>query len=239
LSKIAFWGDSLTEGKPGAAFLEILQAVQQNHTIVNHGKGGDTILSLYKRVEKLYRSRPEQLEADIIFIWVGVNDILPDLSGFYVPIKTAVRQPWTSNDTEFDTYYRRVVEILHPRCRRLWLVAPLFLGEDLKNNWNDHLNRQSQLIKELAHSFSHADFFDIRRPFAERLSSLEQAAVPISPYLPDKLFPAAIDFLLHRSASKADRRAEKRGLHFTMDGVHFNSTGAHIVADEFIRLISS
>jgi len=239
VSKIAFWGDSLTEGKPGAAFLEILQAVQQNHTIENYGKGGDTILSLYKRVEKLHRSRPEQLEADIIFIWIGVNDILPKLSGFYAPIKMAVRQPWTRNDIEFASYYRRVVEILHPRCRQLWVIAPLFIGEDLKNRWNGHLNRQGQVIDELAYTFTHTDFFDIRQPFVERLTSLEQASMPISPYLPVKFFSTAVDFLFYRTAGKADRRAEKRGLHFTMDGVHFNSTGAHIVADEFLRLIPS
>ncbi|MDZ7793505.1 MAG: GDSL-type esterase/lipase family protein [Spirochaetia bacterium] len=237
MAKIAFWGNSLTEGVPGAAYIDIIRAVQQNHTVENYGKGGDTVRSLYERAEQLQQSRPEKFKADVVFVWMGVNDVLPQLARFYPPMKTVVRQPWAHTETEFSDYYRRLLDLFNPRCRHIWAVAPLFIGEDLENPWNRRLELQAQLISKLASVYERAAFLDIRRPFIEILAKDHQQTTQISTYLPIDPFQVAADFLTYRSASKADQRAEERGLHFTMDGVHLNSAGAQIVADEFNRAI--
>jgi hypothetical protein len=39
------------------------------------------------------------------------------------------------------------------------------------------------------------------------------------------------DVLLYKKPSRIDALSEKRGLHFTLDGIHLNSKGAQIVAE--------
>lgn len=233
MANIAFWGDSLTEGVPGAAYINIIRAVQKNNTIENHGKGGDTVRSLYERAEQYRQNYPDDFKADVIFIWVGVNDVLPQLARFYPPMKTVVRQPWTLTEAEFSDYYRRLIDLFYPYCRHIWAVSPLFIGERLENPWNRRLGRQAQLILELVSLYERATFLDIRRPFIESLARTEGKTTQISTYLPIDPFQVAADFLTYRSASKADQRAEERGLYFTMDGIHLNTAGAQIVAEEF------
>jgi len=238
LAKIAFWGDSLTEGVPGAAYIDIVRAVQQKHAIENHGKGGDTVRSLYERAVQYQQNYPDGFDADVVFIWVGVNDVLPQLARFYPPMKRVVRQHWTHTEAEFTDYYRRLLDLFHPWCRHVWAVPPLFLGEHLGNPWNRRLEIQAQLISNLVNFYERTTFIDIRRPFIENFARERQQPNQISTYLPIDPFQVAADFLTYRSASKADQRAEERGLHFTMDGVHLNSAGAQIVADEFNQAIA-
>ena len=52
-NKIAFFGDSLTEGIPGASYFQILKDRLPNENLINFGKGGDTVISLYRRVREL------------------------------------------------------------------------------------------------------------------------------------------------------------------------------------------
>ena len=40
---IAFLGDSLTEGRPGAAYLPLLAQRLPQHRLLNHGRAGDTV----------------------------------------------------------------------------------------------------------------------------------------------------------------------------------------------------
>ncbi len=238
MATISFWGDSITEGVPGAAFIDIVQAKRPQHTIKNYGKGGDTIVSLYSRLHREHHKHPEKVRADISFLCVGVNDILPHLSWFYAPIKKVVKQPWAQDDQEFCRYYRQVIKLLTSFSRQVWVVPPLFIGEDLTNPWNQKLEQQISLIEETVAEFPDTSFIDIRAPLKDDLHKLTKSKRQ-STYLPEHLFPAAVDFLMYRSVQKADRRAEERGLHFTMDGVHLNSAGAHKVANEFLRVLPS
>ncbi len=49
--KIAFFGDSLTEGFSGMAYFSLLQQRFPKFELFNYGKGGDTVISLLKRIE--------------------------------------------------------------------------------------------------------------------------------------------------------------------------------------------
>ena len=51
--KIAFFGDSLTEGFPGVAYFSLLQQRFPGSELFNYGKGGDTVISLLKRIESI------------------------------------------------------------------------------------------------------------------------------------------------------------------------------------------
>lgn len=67
--RIAFIGDSLTEGRPGESYLERLAELVPGDELLNHGRAGDTIPGLELRL------RAGGLQpVDLAFIWVGVND---------------------------------------------------------------------------------------------------------------------------------------------------------------------
>src|SRR5450759_2789641 len=67
--QIAFLGDSLTEGWPGAAYFPLLQKRLPRHELLNLGRAGDTVVALLRRVT--HRGLDP---VDLAFIWVGVND---------------------------------------------------------------------------------------------------------------------------------------------------------------------
>lgn len=238
MATIAFWGDSLTEGYPGVAYLDRLKAQLPQHTLLNYGKGGDTVRSLYARAKRAQARQPQNLRADAVVLWLGVNDVLPDLASFYPPMKRLVGQPWAKSEAEFREFYRRLIELFHPHCRLLWTVAPLFIGEDMENQWHRCLESQARLIAEVSEAQSSSGpevrFLDMRAVFKHEFSKLgARRAEIVSQFLPVSPMKAAWDMFFYRTAARADRRAEERGLFFTMDGVHLNSRGAAKVAGAF------
>jgi hypothetical protein len=66
---VSFSGDSLTEGVPGASYFDVLKKRLPESELINLGEGGDTVLSLYKRITHLNLEKP----IDIAFLWIGTN----------------------------------------------------------------------------------------------------------------------------------------------------------------------
>ncbi|MBU1339511.1 MAG: SGNH/GDSL hydrolase family protein [Acidobacteria bacterium] len=87
--RIAFFGDSLTAGVPGASFFQLVRERLPGDELINYGKGGDTVISLYRRVRRLPVER-----MDIAFLWIGVNDVLVRVSPTYPVLKILRGQPW-------------------------------------------------------------------------------------------------------------------------------------------------
>ena len=67
--EIAFLGDSLTEGWPGASYMERLARLLPGITLLNLGRAGDTVADLAQRLPHSGLG-----PVDKAFIWVGVND---------------------------------------------------------------------------------------------------------------------------------------------------------------------
>jgi lysophospholipase L1-like esterase len=67
--KIAFLGDSLTAGWPGASYLALLRAGFADHELLDYGRAGDTVADLEARM-----SRGGMPSVDLAFVWIGVND---------------------------------------------------------------------------------------------------------------------------------------------------------------------
>ena len=76
--RIAFLGDSLTEGHPGESYLARLRRLLPGDELRNGGRGGDTVPALLARLEHT------GLEpADLALVWIGVNDAF--LGDWYLP----------------------------------------------------------------------------------------------------------------------------------------------------------
>jgi lysophospholipase L1-like esterase len=227
---IAFFGDSLTEGFPGVSYFEILKRRLPDSDLINYGEGGDTVLSLYRRIKHLNLDKP----IDIAFLWVGTNDVYVKISWAYPIIKTLLKKPWTRTPEEFKHYYRSILEILSRRAKTVITVSPLFLGEDLNSGWNRELESLSKIIEELSAADENIEYIDLRKVFIPKLEGKKGSA-----YLPNNAIRVVLDALRLQQAEQIDRKSSERGLLFTLDGVHLNGTGAEIVADVFCEIIST
>ena len=228
--RIACFGDSLTEGIPGVSFLEALEAMLPEDTLLNCGKGGDTVISLYCRIGR----RRLQGPVDVAVLWVGVNDVLAKLSLGHAMLKRITRQPRARDLAEFSDYYHRTLESLCRRAGRVLAVSPLSVGEDLASPWNRELECLCEAIASVSASFDAVQYVDLRAFLSERL--LKERA---SDYLPKSVASIARDAFFLRTSAQVDTVASRRGLRVTLDGVHLNSEGAHGVATELRRTIET
>jgi len=217
--KIAFLGDSLTEGIVGASFFDILAKKLPEHQLINYGKGGDTVISLFHRLHNMDLKSP----LDIGFLWIGVNDVFVKTSWPRPFIKRLRGQPWAKSHQEFQDTYRSILKFLRDKMAHIFVLSPLFIGEDLDNVWNKELTILSNIIRDLSAKYLNVEFVDMREYFIPRLASKN-----ISPYVPKNVFHVILR-----------KKATERGLHLTIDGVHLNMKGAEGVADVLLEKIRS
>jgi len=228
--KIAFIGDSLTEGTVGASYFDILDKKLPQHEMLNWGKGGDTVISLFRRLREKNFKPP----LDIGFLWIGVNDVFVKTSWFFPLTKRLRGQPWAKNHTQFQEYYRYLLELLQDKITHTFTLPPLLIGEDIDNAWNKELTVLSKIIQDLSVKYPKVEFVDLREHFFPHLASKS-----ISPYVPKSVFRAILDALFVKSPEKLGKKALERGLQFTIDGVHLNKAGAEKVAAVLLEKIHS
>jgi lysophospholipase L1-like esterase len=214
-------GDSLTAGRPGAAYLPLLRNRLPQDRIEGRGRGGETVLSLLRSLQEQPLAGP----VDLALLWIGVNDVYVRTARRFRLLKRLRRQPWARDADCFESAYRRLCAGLARSARRLLLVPPLLIGEDLDNPWNRELEERAGRIRRISRETERAGFVDLRAPFIERL-----AGRPAVPYTPRRLKD------LLRKASRPGTRpgefraAENRGFLLTVDGVHLNDAGAELAA---------
>ncbi|MFC2076986.1 SGNH/GDSL hydrolase family protein [candidate division KSB1 bacterium] len=219
---LAFFGDSLTEGKPGVSFYELLQFKLPEHEMYNYGKGGDTVKSHYRRIKTLDIDRP----FDVAVLWIGVNDVMVHLSKTYPWLKRLAGQPWSKTVKDFTDYYIGTIDWLIKHSIRVIVLPPMFIGESPVSGCNRQLERLADAIKDLTVYRENVEYLDIREFFISELNR-----ETISEYMPKSVLVTLLDGILLQSNGRVDKKSAKRGLQFTLDGVHLNGKGAEMIAE--------
>lgn len=221
--KIALIGDSLTEGRPGVSFFNMLKEKYPTLQFINLGKSGETVNSLYNRLLK------KELEGDydISFLWIGVNDV-------YSKLLSVQAQPVAKDLDEFNSYYKKVLQLLLKSSKQVVLVTPAIVGEKINNSSNKEIKEINQVIELIAKKYDNVKFLDIHTVFENYLSS-----VSTSDYISIKVWRVMGDVFLYKKPLKIEKISNQRGLHLTLDGVHLNNTGAKVVADAYASAIES
>ena len=225
---IIFLGDSLTAGTLGVSYFNILKEKLPQHNLVNFGKGGDTVISLLRRIKKMDISQ----KYDIAFLWIGVNDVLVHVSKKFPLIKLCFNQPWAKNVDDFRRYYQEILEILTGRAKKVFAVSPLIIGENINNRWNKKLEELSAEIEDLSAGHENVEYIDLREKFISMLSTKKPSS-----YLIHSIIVDIIVAWLLNTPERVEKKSKRRGLYFTLDGVHLNNDGARLTADVFLRYI--
>ncbi|MDZ4169929.1 MAG: SGNH/GDSL hydrolase family protein [Coriobacteriia bacterium] len=226
--RVVFLGDSLTAGRPGVSYFRLLQQANTNRTLVNLGRGGDSVISLYRRLSRM----PHACEADIAFVWIGLNDVFPRVSWTFPWVRRLLRHPWSRDRQTFESYYRRLLDLVSPKAHRVVAVAPLMLGERPENEWNRQLAALSESVCSIASEYANVEYLDLRLYMPPHDS-------PPSGYVASRAICVLRDALLLKTPQRVDRVAARRGLSLTLDGAHLNSAGAAAVAAAFHRAMDA
>jgi len=228
--RIAFFGDSLTSGTPGSSYVAILRERFPNDTLLNFGKGNDTVVSLNRRISAKHFDEP----LDMAFLWIGVNDVPQTDRWAYRAFHTLLLQRRARNRNEFKACFRATLDSLCAKARRVVVAPPVLKGEDLENSTNQRLGDLVGSLKEITAERERAEFLDLRAAFVREL-----LARPGSERVRGSPHRVLLDVLTLRTDEQIDARAAERGLRLTLDGIHLNSAGARLVADEFAAVIDN
>ncbi len=222
--RIGFFGDSLTEGHPGVSYVDMLRERFPEDELLNFGRAGDSVIGTYERISSPDGAGP----FDLAFVWTGVNDVLAHISWASPITRRLLGEPWASSRQEFIEQYRILLKVLSKTATRIVAVAPLFVGEDLSNPWNQELDVLAREIEELCARFDRVEFLNLRSHMPDVGSGW-----CASPFVEKSGLGTVWEAIALRDPEDVDRVAAERGLCYTVDGIHLNSRGAEAVADAF------
>lgn len=156
--RVIFFGDSITQAgaKPGGYIIKMKEELEHkgnasDFELMGAGIGGNKVYDLYLRMDDDVISQ----NPDIVFIWVGVNDVWHKATS------------GTGTDADkFEKFYTAIINKLLDRHIRVILVTPAVIGEktDFTNQQDGDLNAYSQIIRNLAQKY-HCGLVDLREIF--------------------------------------------------------------------------
>ncbi len=224
---ILFIGDSITEGKIGIGYVDIIQHYFPEFQYKNYGRGGDTISGIFTRLLKILKTHTENY--DIIVIEAGHNDLfLP-----YVKKKwkfTSIRKvtPLSKIKDFYDNGLRTVS--LHSKAKMV-LTTLSCLGEDINSLINQKRRLVNSQIKEVGSK--HKAYIADVSPFFDKI--LRKS---ISSYnFVDHPLNLVFDYFRSKRMNWVEKISRKRRLLLTIDGGHLNSKGAIIYAKVISRIL--
>ena len=155
--RIAFLGDSLTEGWPGAAYFPLLDRRLPRHELLNRGRAGDTVDDLLARI------RYEGMEpVDLALIWVGANDAV---IGAWDASDPGGGWSWRERLARIRGDYGELLEWTEVRAPRIVAVRPLILEAE-GSLWEARAAEIGEAVAELAAARSACRELDLRPAFA-------------------------------------------------------------------------
>lgn len=216
--KLVFFGDSLTWGGYGGDWVAEIARRCPNHTIINAGVGGNTVVNLLRRVEADVIAH----EPDGVFVMVGGNDsishAMPQTRPYYRKSQ-AIPDGVVTPDL-FTSSYRDLLTELHLHHIQTWIgLAPAEYNPavvEAKRQYN-------ALAAEVARAFN--------VPVLDLFAHMTPPPDAIKERPPVSL--AFIDRIGQRAASGWDDYAgesEREGYTYSFDGLHLTPEAALTVA---------
>jgi lysophospholipase L1-like esterase len=161
---IAFLGDSLTEGWPGAAYFSLLDRRLTQHGLLNRGRAGNTVADL------LSRMRYQGLEpVDCAFVWVGANDAV---MGAWDASEVGSGWSWPERLMRLAGDYEELLEWVEARAPRIVVVRPIVL-ESEGSPWEERALETAEAITRIAAGRSSCRVVDLRPAFTAAIEAGE------------------------------------------------------------------
>ncbi len=222
--KLICLGDSLTQGIYGGSYVNALARLMPEHTIINAGRNGDTVISLLERLDDVLAQSP-----DGIFLMVGGNDAIsyaqPKVRSYYRKSQ-GLSEGFVSPE-QFSAAYRDLLLQLQIAGVLVWVGLP-------PNEYNpavvNALRQYNALAQEAALALS--------IPVHDFMADFVPAHLPNRPDLDLK----TIALIGARESSGWHDYQKARlegGYTFTFDGLHLMPESAEQMARLLARFLTS
>jgi lysophospholipase L1-like esterase len=155
--RIAFLGDSLTEGWPGAAFFPLLERRLPQHELLNLGRAGDCVADLLRRLP--YQ---DPGDVDLVVLWIGANDAVSAAMNAW---GDAEKWTWDARVARAVSDYGELLAWSAARSPKTVCVRPLVL-EATGSVWETHADELGDALEERARTKPAARVLDLRPAFA-------------------------------------------------------------------------
>jgi len=227
---VALLGDSLTEGKVGQSYVDLLEQRMRNngYAFMNAGVAADTAYNLLNRLEPVVKSRP-----DYVVILIGTDDVEAYLRGGYPPtiIQWVKKLPQAVTPDWFISLLRQIVQSVQcSTTAKIALCSIPILGENLDSPANQGVQLFNRSIKALADDLqiAYLPIYEAMEDFLQSHQRLVGRAFDES-RTNSILFWAVWDH--HILGHNWEDISSHNNLLLTVDTEHFNRLGANMIAD--------
>jgi len=141
--RVVFLGDSVTQmGAEPGGYIDLMRGMLKaknlggKFDLMGSGIGGNKVYDLYQRLEKDVLSK----KPDIVFVFVGVNDVLHKTWGKDV------------DAGKFELFYRALIRKVKASGAEVILCTPAVIGErtDFSNAHDGDLNKYATIVLGLS-----------------------------------------------------------------------------------------
>ena len=169
---------------------------------------------------------------DVFVLLVGINDLYGKINWQHSLTHVVLKQKMAKNKVAFKRTYNELLHYLLQFKKKLIVIPPLLIGEDLSNSWNQKVDKYANIVQEQATFFKEIHFIDARNICVERLQDKKTV-----PFIGTSIFRIKKDLDTLTTNELIDSKSKERGLYLTLDGVHINSITANILAREIIHTL--
>lgn len=217
------FGDSYTEGRIGASYVELLRAALGPEVhIVNAGVDGDTTLNLARRIDRdVLPHHP-----DVLLLLVGANDLASAYGGIVQKLyyRTLKRLPFGLPPARYAAAYRLLLDALRAKLAiPIVLCTPSAFGETLDAPQQLMLDRYAEIVRAFGREYG-MQVIDLRDAFRRRIAALERR--DDDPYY--ILRTVSDTVLVRRGWATYEDLAARRGWRLLVDGAHLSQAGAEL-----------
>ncbi|MCK6579085.1 MAG: GDSL-type esterase/lipase family protein [Anaerolineae bacterium] len=221
--KIVCLGDSLTWGGYGGSYVEALRRLMPEHTFINAGVGGNTVINLLRRLDDDVLAQ----HPDAVLVMIGGNDAVsysqPKTRSYYRQGQ-GIPESFVSPD-DFQAGYRDLLTRLHAAYIVAWMVLE-------PNEYNPTTVAALREYNALAAAAARP----LNIPVLDLMEVLPPGEVPARPDL-DIGTILTIGAREKRGWTDYDGARDAGGYTWSFDGLHPTHTGAEQIAEAIARFI--
>jgi lysophospholipase L1-like esterase len=226
---ILFIGDSITEGKLGINFVEMIQRRYPDTLCHNKGHGGDTMQEIATRLIRILKK--DKHKYSTIVIEAGLNDILLPHLKLRWPV---MRNKWITSVSQIGIVLDQMLKtIISLTNAKIILTTLSCIGELFESPLNQQRRLISEQIKLIGYRYD-ANIADVGSAFDEIIIKSNS-----SDYLLDNPVNIVFDYFRSKKLKWADKVSSKRNLKLTIDGGHLNSKGAKIYCEVISKILDN
>ena len=221
-------GDSITHGRIGTNYVNLLSKKLDNYEFVNAGINGHLAWNVNQRLDKIIAC-----QADHTFILIGTNDANATLSE--KDSNNFVKRYKLPQKPDIEWYRGNLTSLVkrvqNETSSKISILSLPTIGEDMESRELQHSIRYSEVIKEVSNELN-CEYL----PFNEKM--LEEL-VPKNiknPYSHDKNDTQMVKAIFNHYAMRKSWNtiAKNSGYCYHIDYLHLNSAGANII----VQLVS-